>query len=858
MGKVVYNEDLDPLEILEAQASSGPDAVALVWREEQLSYGELAKRVGWLAARLQLLKVQPEDVVGVCLGRGFDAVVGMLAVLKSGGVYLPLDPTNPTERLAYMIKNANAKIILANSETQHYFDLTKVDVALYPTEAADSSRTSSCPACKVERYESALTYVAYTSGSTGTPKGIGLTWQTLRNIIRFDLYRDRRSGLTPFTCLQLASLGFDVSLQEIFATLARGGRLVLLDEDTRLDTRRLLELLMSEGVERLHITPALLERLAATWADGCHSDTLPLTHICVGGDQIKLTPQMRRFLSASDNVVLENQYGPSETHHATTMILRGDQSNWADSPPIGRPISGVRIYVLDDHLRLVPPKVRGEVYIASQGLARGYLGQPGLTAAHFIADPFEAGSRMYRTGDVARWTFNGLLEFLGRADRQIKIRGFRVEPGEIEAALAAHPSVSSAAVVIHGKDPGSRHLVGYIVPMTSAGINAAELHQHLARIMPAHMLPVTYTPVAALPLNANGKLDQNALPDPAYQETSIAEPRSLSESMLCEIFSEILGIPHVGIYNSFFDLGGHSLLAPQLMDRIREAFHSDLPIRVLFDTPDVSGLAHVIDTGTSSQVMRGFQRLLPLRTGRDGTNLFCIHPGAGISWCYMPLPRLLRVDAAVYGLQDPSLLDADEKLASISEMAACYIRAIRQVQPNGPYNLLGWSFGGITAHEIAVQLQEQGERVGLLCMLDSYPPQESADDTDDALPSSHEREEVPARLRSIAGISIEINPDHAQSIHRSLANNIKLTHTFHPRKFHGDIIFFRAEHGWGNMHRTPEDWHPYVVGAVHNYQVECRHLDMMRPEPLHEIARIIGPLIGAQEEARPFTGTETA
>ncbi|MFI6853683.1 amino acid adenylation domain-containing protein [Streptomyces sp. NPDC050416] len=833
-----------PLTLFEARVGMDPGAVALVCGGERLTYGELDARADHLAGVLHDAGTGPEDVVGVCLGRGVDAVVGLLGVLKAGAAYLPLVPELPAERLTFMVRDAGAKLLLTSPAFTAALPTGTCPTVLHDSTAQPAGPVTAGPP-PVTRHERSLMYVIYTSGSTGTPKGIAVDWRTIANVVRFDRHRDQYLGDDPVVCLQLASVGFDVSFLEIFATLVRGGRLVLVEEAVRQDPERLLDLLATEHVQRLYLPPALLAQLAISWAE--RPRDLALTHLFASGDTLSLTPQTRAFLGALDGVVLENQYGPSETHHASSTILTGDPANWPAAPTIGRPLPGVHLYLLDPHLNLVPPGVPGELYIAGDGLARGYHHQPALTAQRFTANPFHPGQRMYRTGDLARWTPQGHLTYLGRTDDQIKIRGFRIEPAEIETALTTHPSVSRAVVVAREDRPGQRRLIAYAVPSGPGGIDGAALRDHTARLLPDHMVPAQYVEIAALPLNANGKVDVRALPSPPEAgPDDDRPPGSVREQLLGELFAEVLGVPEVGVHSGFFDLGGHSLLATRLISRVRATLGVDLPVRQLFDTPTVAGLAASLDgTAGASGATSGLETLLPLRTGGTGSPLFCVHPVAGTSWCYAGLPRLIGPGRPVYGLQDPALLAPARAGEGIGDLAAHYVEQIREVRPHGPYHLLGWSFGGLVAHEMAVRLQALGEEVGLLCLLDGYPVEGAGDSGRYTPVASGAPEDRAAELRRYAGMSVPLDDGEVAAVHRSMMRNAAMMREFTPGRYRGDLTFVTATREREADAPVWQDWLPYVTGTVAEHRVDCAHLDMTGPEPLARIAATVARTLAA-------------
>ncbi|MEV6395104.1 amino acid adenylation domain-containing protein [Streptomyces sp. NPDC051907] len=837
-----------PLGLFEERAASVPDAVALVCGVERVGYGELAGRAGRLAGVLRASGVGPGDVVGVCLGRGVDAVVGLLGVLRAGAVCLPLAPELPRERLAFMVADAGARVVLASSQLAGSLPAGGPPVVVYDGDAVLAERPPVAPApvsAGVGDVRSAM-YVIYTSGSTGRPKGIVVDWRTIANVVRFDRYRERAHHVAPRSCAQIASHGFDVWLQEVFVTLLRGDRLVLVDEETRRDTGRLLQLAAAERIERMYLSPAQLEQLAVSWTE--RPTELALRHLSVGGEPLRLSAETRAFLASLEGVVLENQYGPSETHHASSSILSGDPGEWPAAPPIGRAIPGVRLYLLDRHLSLVPPGAPGELYIAGEGLARGYVGKPALTAERFVADPFagaDSGRRMYRTGDLARWTSQGQLEYLGRTDDQIKIRGFRIEPSEIETALTSHPSVSRAVVVAREDRPGHRRLIAYVVPAGPDGVHGGALRGHAGRLLPDYMVPAQCVAVDEIPLNANGKVDVRALPAPPPIGPDGQRPRSVREQLLGELFAEVLGVPEVGVHTSFFDLGGHSLLATRLLSRVRSTLGAELPVRTLFDSPTVAGLAAALDGGAGQRSTSGLETLLPLRTGGAGDPLFCVHPVAGTSWCYAGLPRLIGPGRPVYGLQDPALTDPAHAEGRIEDLAAHYVERIRQVRPHGPYHLLGWSFGALVAHETAVRLQAMGEEVGLLCLLDGYPAQGGQDSGRYTPVASGDPQDRAAELRRYAGVLAPLDEAEVAAVHRSMIRNAAVMRDFEPNVFQGDVTFVTAALERGADAPVWQDWLPYVTGTVDEHRVDCAHLEMTRPEPLAHIGAVVARALAA-------------
>ncbi|HEU0052493.1 MAG TPA: amino acid adenylation domain-containing protein, partial [Longimicrobium sp.] len=515
--------------------------------------------------------------------------VAVLAVLKAGAGYVAVDPAYPADRVAYMLEDSRAAVLLTTSSVAARLPSTETPTLLLDTEAeAIAAESSDAPAVAIDAEN--LGYVLYTSGSTGRPKGAALPQRALVNLVRWQL--DRLGEGAAARTLQFASLSFDVSFQEIFSTWAAGGSLVLVDDETRRDAERLLAYLREHRVERLFLPFAALQNLAET-AEGADARLPDLREIVTAGEALRSTPQLRAFFAANPGLRLDNQYGPSETHVISAHLLGRDAGDWPLLPPIGAPVANTRLYVLDGRMEPAPLGVPGELFAGGVCLARGYLGRPALTAEKFVPDPFSAtpGARLYRTGDRAKWRGDGELEYIGRTDFQVKVRGFRVEPGEIEAVLGLHPAVREAAVAVRGEGAEKR-LVAWLVPVDGAAPTQSELRAHVAAHLPEYMVPAAWVTLAAMPLTPSGKVDRRSLPapDPAALGAGKVPPRTPAEEVVAATWERVLGV-FPGVHDDFFALGGHSLRATQVVARIREAFGIELPLRALFESPTVAGLA---------------------------------------------------------------------------------------------------------------------------------------------------------------------------------------------------------------------------------------------------------------------------
>ncbi|HEU4558943.1 MAG TPA: non-ribosomal peptide synthase/polyketide synthase, partial [Longimicrobium sp.] len=576
----------------EAQAAHTPDAVAVVHEGWWLSYGELNARANQLAHHLRGAGVGPDARVGICAERGVEMLVGVLAILKAGGAYVPLDPAYPAERLGYMLRDSAPAALLTHGAPGELFAGSGVPVLELRADAAAWARQPRTNPVVAGLTPEHLCYVIYTSGSTGRPKGVAMPHRPLVNLVAWQ--EPEGAPSPPAVTLQFTSLSFDVSFQEIFCALGTGGRVVVVTEEVRHDPAVLLELMERARVERLSLPYVALQHVAEH-AVARGSAPASLREVQTAGEQLRITEPIRRWFGAL-GVPLHNHYGPSETHVVTSFTLREPPRAWPLLPSIGGPIANTRLYVLDRHLCPTPTGVPGELYLGGEGVARGYLGRPALTAERFVPDAFSAdpGARLYRTGDRMRWTADGVLEFLGRADHQVKIRGFRVEPGEVEAALRHHPGVAECVVVVREDAPGDRRLVAYVVGGVG-GVETAELRDALRGRLPGYMVPSAVVALEALPLTPSGKVDRRALPPPEWSggEAGYVAPRTPVEAALAGIWAEVLRLERVGVHDDFFSLGGHSLLIMRVVSRVREVFGAELPVRTLFEAPTIDRLARV-------------------------------------------------------------------------------------------------------------------------------------------------------------------------------------------------------------------------------------------------------------------------
>ncbi|MFF0544460.1 non-ribosomal peptide synthase/polyketide synthase [Nocardia thailandica] len=837
------------------QAAATPAAIAIEYDGTALDYGTFAGRVYRLARHLLALGAGPDVPVAVAARRSPELLVALYAVLAAGGVYVPVDPDHPAERITRILDLSRPLCVLTT--TADAADLPGGSTPVVAVDALDLDRYPGGPVTDAERPEPLrpdhTAYVIFTSGSTGLPKGVGVPHRAITQ--HLDRFAEDFAFSGTDTVLHKTPVTFDASIWELLLPPRVGARLVVARPGGHGDPAYLARLIADTGVDTVQFAPTLLAAYAAELEDGeldargraarAHS----LLRVFAGGEA--LPANLAQRVRALTGAQVVNLYGPTETtvQVATHEVRASDTV----TVPIGMPVAGTTLHVLDDRLRPVPPGVTGELYVGGAQLAHGYVGRADLSAERFVADPYgEPGARMYRTGDLVRHApaaddVYGALEYVGRADLQVKLNGQRVELAEVEAALLAQPGVAQAAAAVVAGAHGDR-LVGYVTG--AATPEPARLRAALAEELPAYLVPAVVLVLDEFPVGTSGKLDRRALPRPELRAAAYRAPLTAREQLVTDAFARVLGHERIGLDDSFFDLGGTSLAAVQLSARLGRALDTTVPVAWFFTDPTPAQLLERL-RGDGDPADDAFAVLLPLRTGGAGAPLFCVHPVGGIAWSFAGLTRHLADDRPVYGLQSPALT-ADEALPdSIADWADRYIAAIRSVQPEGPYHLLGWSLGGLLAHAVATGLQAQGAEVACLAMMDSWLG-DAAGDTPaptvgdllgglagDLGDLALDAEALAAAAGAEGGPLAGLDPARLRRIVAAAEDSVRLAAEHRPATFDGDLVYFAATADDPTGRRGAATWNASVTGTVRTHGIPVTHWSMTGEEALRVIGAVL-------------------
>ncbi|MFN2529809.1 MAG: amino acid adenylation domain-containing protein [Pyrinomonadaceae bacterium] len=707
-------------QVFEQQVKQTPNSIAAVFKDRQLSYVELDRRANQLAHRLRRLGIGPDKIVGLCVERSLEMLVGVLGILKAGGAYMPLDPTYPSERLSFMLEDSLVTVLLTQERLKEKLSADRAETILLDRDWEIIARESEAEGesrCTAE----SLAYVMYTSGSTGKPKGVCVTHRSVVRLVKNTNYV--RFGQDE-VFLQFAPLSFDASTFEIWGSLLNGSRLVVMPPGL-VSVAELGEILKQHGVTTLWLTAGLFHQMVETKLESLSG----VSQLLAGGEVLSV-PHVELVARELSGCQLINGYGPTENTTFTCCYRIKADERFAGKVPIGQPISNTEVYILDNELEMLPRGVVGELCTGGDGLASGYLNDPALTAERFVPHPFSAkpGARLYRTGDRVRYRADGCIEFQGRIDHQIKLRGYRIELSEIEATLREHPAVQDAAVLARDLGQGNEHLVGYVVadlnhPEFQSNSKANELKEHLNKKLPDYMMPGFFVFLEKLPLTPNGKVDRRALPLPngnrPGREETYLPPRDDLERRLARIWEKLFGIDAVGIGDNFFDLGGHSLLAVRLVSEIEREIGQRPPLASFFQAANIESLARLLREGLSSF---SWPTLVEIQPSGSKPPLFCVSMPNVNALGYRSLARHLGPDQPVFGLQSqhPEDLDGEYSQVAVDRIATDYLEALRAVRPTGPYQFVGLCRGAHIAHEMARRLEQEGQEVALLGILDTW------------------------------------------------------------------------------------------------------------------------------------------
>lgn len=830
------------------QARKTPDAPALADARWQFSYREMRQQVVALAQLLRQRGVKPGDSVAVALPRSVFLTLALHGIVEAGAAWLPLDTGYPDDRLRMMLEDARPSLLIATEDQLARFsDIPGLESLCYqqPLAAGDEA-----PLALSKPDHTA--YIIFTSGSTGRPKGVMVGQTAIVN--RLLWMQDRYPLSADDVVAQKTPCSFDVSVWEFWWPFIAGAQLVMAEPEAHRDPQAMQQFFARYGVTTTHFVPSMLAAFVASLDADSVAACRTLRRVFCSGEALptELCREWERLTGAP----LHNLYGPTEAAVDVSWYPACGPELAAvtgSSVPIGWPVWNTGLRILDAAMRPVPPGVAGDLYLTGIQLAQGYLGRPDLTASRFIADPFAPGERMYRTGDVARWLANGAVEYLGRSDDQLKIRGQRIELGEIDRVMSALPDVgqvvSHACVFNQAAATGgdARQLVGYLVSDSGLPLDTAALKARLAEQLPPHMVPVVLMQLAELPLSANGKLDRKALPLPTLGgERSGRPPEPGMETLVAAAFSQLLGCEVNDIDADFFALGGHSLLAMRLAAQLSRQLARQVTPGQVMVASTVGKLSALLAADLSDEQAQrlGLDTLLPLRES-DGPTLFCFHPASGFAWQFSVLARYLSPRWSITGIQSPRPQGPMASAASLDEVCEHHLRTLLAQQPHGPYYLFGYSLGGTLAQGIAARLRQRGEAVAFLGLLDTWPPEtqnwaeKEANGLDPEVLAEIDRE----REAFLAAQQGQASGELFSAIEGNYADAVRLLTTAHSAKFDGKATLFVAEKTRQEGMDPQVVWGPWV-GELEVFSQNCAHVDIISPEAFEAIGPVVREILG--------------
>lgn len=829
------------------QADKTPDAPALADARYQFSYREMRQQVVALASLLRERGVRPGDSVAVALPRSVFLTLALHGIVEAGAAWLPLDTGYPEDRLRMMLEDAKPKLLIATEEQLARFsDIPGLESLCYdsPLPAEDAA-----PLALSQPNHTA--YIIFTSGSTGRPKG-GMVGQTA--IVNRLLWMQNHYPLTADDVVaQKTPCSFDVSVWEFFWPFIAGAKLVMAEPEAHRDPLEMQQFFARYGVTTTHFVPSMLAAFVASLTpETARESCASLKRVFCSGEA--LPADLCREWEQLTHAPLHNLYGPTEAAVDVSWYPAWGEDLAAvtgNSVPIGYPVWNTGLRILDAMMRPVPFGVAGDLYLTGIQLAQGYLGRPDLTASRFIADPFNVGERMYRTGDVARWLENGAVEYLGRSDDQLKIRGQRIELGEIDRVMQQLPdvehAVAHACVFNQAAATGgdARQLVGYLVSQSGLPLDTAVLRERLREKLPAHMVPTVLLQLAELPLSANGKLDRKALPMPQLtSRVSGRAPRAGTETTIAQSFAALLDCEVNDVEADFFALGGHSLLAMKLAAQLSRIFERQVTPGQIMVASTVEQLSALLESNDDEQSQRlGFETLLPLRESH-GPTLFCFHPASGFAWQFSVLSRYLSPQWSIMGIQSPRPDGPMQTAENLDSVCEHHLATLLSQQPHGPYYLLGYSLGGTLAQGIAARLHARGESVAFLGLLDTWPPEtqnwqeKEANGLDPAVLAEIERE----REAFLAAQQGNASEALFNAIEGNYADAVRLLTTAHSVPFAGHATLFVAERTLVPGVSPERSWAPWI-SSLDVYRHDCAHVDIISPVSFEVIGPIINTLI---------------
>ena len=830
------------------QARKTPDAPALADARWQFSYREMRQQVVALAQLLRQRGVKPGDSVAVALPRSVFLTLALHGIVEAGAAWLPLDTGYPDDRLRMMLEDARPSLLIATEDQLARFsDIPGLESLCYqqPLAAGDDA-----PLALSKPDHTA--YIIFTSGSTGRPKGVMVGQTAIVN--RLLWMQDRYPLSADDVVAQKTPCSFDVSVWEFWWPFIAGAQLVMAEPEAHRDPQAMQQFFARYGVTTTHFVPSMLAAFVASLDADSVAACRTLRRVFCSGEALptELCREWERLTGAP----LHNLYGPTEAAVDVSWYPACGSELAAvtgSSVPIGWPVWNTGLRILDAAMRPVPPGVAGDLYLTGIQLAQGYLGRPDLTASRFIADPFAPGERMYRTGDVARWLTNGAVEYLGRSDDQLKIRGQRIELGEIDRVMSALPdvgqAVSHACVFNQAAATGgdARQLVGYLVSDSGLPLDTAALKARLAEQLPPHMVPVVLMQLADLPLSANGKLDRKALPLPTLGgERSGRPPEPGMETLVATAFSQLLGCEVNDIDADFFALGGHSLLAMRLAAQLSRQLARQVTPGQVMVASTVGKLSALLAADLSDEQAQrlGLDTLLPLRES-DGPTLFCFHPASGFAWQFSVLARYLSPRWSITGIQSPRPQGPMASAASLDEVCEHHLQTLLAQQPHGPYYLFGYSLGGTLAQGIAARLRQRGEAVAFLGLLDTWPPEtqnwaeKEANGLDPEVLAEIDRE----REAFLAAQQGQASGELFSAIEGNYADAVRLLTTAHSAKFDGKATLFVAEKTRQEGMDPQVVWGPWV-GELEVFSQNCAHVDIISPQAFEAIGPVVREILG--------------